>query len=176
MRRIHWRQTARTGKLSVIEFEKSQATNLVIALDLEKGTEVGEGDDTTLEYGVRLAATLAQQAIEQGTSVRLLLPELANSDTSGMLAAATRDGRGQSHVYLILDALARVEANSAMSLHQLVEENAVSVQPGTTLLIITAKPDTTLSASFAPYLAIGVKIGLAYVDPASFLMDVRRES
>ena len=66
------------------------------------------------------------------------------------MAAATRDGRGQSHLYLILDALARVEANSAMSLHQLVEENAVSVQPGTTLLIITAKPDTTLSASFAP--------------------------
>ena len=169
MRRIHWRQTARTGKLSVIEFEESQATNLVIALDLEKGTEVGEGNDTTLEYGVRLAATLAQQAIEQGTSVRLLLPELANSDTSGMLAAATRDGRGQSHLYLILDALARVEANSAMSLHQLVEENAVSVQPGTTLLIITAKPDVTLSASFAPYLAIGVKIGLAYVEPASFV-------
>ena len=169
MRRIHWRQTARTGKLSVIEFEESQATNLVIALDLEKGTEVGEGGDTTLEYAVRLAATLAQQAIEQGTSVRLLLPEMADSDPSGMLAAATRDGRGQSHLYLILDALARVQANSSMSLHRLVEENAVSVQPGTTLLIITPKPDIALSASFAPYLAIGVKIGLAYVDPASFL-------
>ena len=43
LRRIHWRQTARTGRLAVIEFEEPQTVNLVIALDLQEGTDIGEG-------------------------------------------------------------------------------------------------------------------------------------
>ena len=172
MRRIHWRQTARTGKLSVIEFEESQATNLVIALDLQAKTEVGSGDETTLEYGVRLAASLAQQAIEHGTSVRLMLPPDgagAGADAPLLLAAATMEGRGEAHLFLILDALARVKAESAVSMRQTVEDNAANMLAGTTLLVVTANPDPALSSALASYLAIGVKISVAYIDPDSFV-------
>ncbi len=171
MRRIHWRQTARTGKLSVIEFEESQATNLVIALDLEASTEVGTGDETTLEYGVRLTASLAQQAIEHGTSVRLMLPPDGagtGKDAELMLTAATMEGRGEAHLFLILDALARVKAISKVSMRQTVEDNAARVLPGTTLLVVTANPDLNLSGAFASYLAIGVKISVAFIDPDTF--------
>src|SRR5579871_2891340 len=75
LRRIHWRQTARTGQLSVIEYEESQSFDLVIALDLQRGSVVGKGVETTLEYAIRTAASLAHQGIRLGATVRLLLPE-----------------------------------------------------------------------------------------------------
>ena len=75
LRHIHWRQTARTGKLNVIEFEEPQTSNLVILLDLLRGTEFGKGRETTLEDGVRMAAAMAQSAVRQGASIRLLVPQ-----------------------------------------------------------------------------------------------------
>ncbi len=174
MRRIHWRQTARTGKMSVIEFEESQATNLVIALDLKEGTVTGEGTETTLEYGVRLAASLAQEAIQQGASVRLLLPPLPESERQDdpdrqVIFAANSDGRGQPHLFLLLDALARVQATSRVPLHKTVAENAVTVQPGTTLVLITSDREMALCDSFLPYMSIGVKIAIVFIEPASFV-------
>ena len=172
MRRIHWRQTARNGKLSVIEFEESQATNLVIALDLQKGTEIGDAGETTLEYGVRLAASLAQETIEYGASVRLMAANVPDteisSDDSKIHFAASRDGRGQSHLFLILNALARVKADSAVSMRELLKDNFAGITAGTTILIITSNPDEELYDALGPILTVGVKVGVAYVDPTTF--------
>ena len=41
LRRIHWRQTARTGALSVIEFEESAALNIVLVLDCSRDAQFG---------------------------------------------------------------------------------------------------------------------------------------
>ena len=165
MRRIHWRQTARTGKLNVIEFEEALASNLVIALDMEVGSDVGEGVDTTFEYAVRMAASLAQEAMTQGAGVRLMLPEQV------MLNTAALEGRGQSHLLLILDALARVEANVNIPLRQWLAEQVVSVKPGTTLVVITSKPDAALTDALAPYFILGVKVGVVLIEAGSFLPE-----
>lgn len=164
MRRIHWRQTARTGKLSVIEFEETLASNLVIALDLEDGSVVGDEQDNTLEYAVRIAASLAQEAADQGATVRLMLPP---SQTFAPTIAAF-DGRGQSHLLLILDTLARVEATIKTPMREWLVEQAASIRSGTTLAVVTAKPDPGLTDAFAPYLGVGVKVGMVFVDPNSF--------
>jgi len=170
LRHIHWRQTARTGALSVREFEESQALNLVIALDSQRGFEVGSGSETTLEYGVRLTASLAQAATRQGASVRVLLSEPAESDADlRKLAELTNQaGRGHEHLFLILDALARVESDSKQPVHELISERAGSLLPGTTLIIVTAHADNSLAASLARYTAVGTNVVVVYIDPASF--------
>src|SRR5205085_6928897 len=53
LRRMHWKSTARTGKLSVIEFEESRAVNVVLVIDLFWSAHTGSGKDSTLEYLIR---------------------------------------------------------------------------------------------------------------------------
>ncbi|HZO87114.1 MAG TPA: DUF58 domain-containing protein [Chthonomonadaceae bacterium] len=170
LRRIHWRQTARTGKLSVIEFEEAQAINLVIALDLKRGTEVGQGRDTTLEYGVRLTASLAQLAVQQSASLRLLLPSDLERDgkRAPSLAAVGQAGRGTAQLYAILDALARVQAESARPASATVIETGGSLLPGTTLLVITSHPDMDLPLALARYAVTGANVAVVYIDPETF--------
>jgi uncharacterized protein (DUF58 family) len=165
LRRIHWRQTARTGKLNVIEFEESQSINLVIALDLKRGTEAGTGCDTTLEYAVRLAASLAQQAIQQGASLRLLLPDDASGSKT---AAVAQSGRGIQQLYSALDALARVEADSMESIGTVINYAGGSLLPGTTLIVLTAQPDPALPGALTRYTSTGANVGVVYIDPETF--------
>jgi len=170
LRHIHWRQTARTGSLAVIEFEEPQTVNLVIVLDLQQGTEFGEGLETTLETGVSLAASLAQQAIQTGASLRLVLPEDAAATDSAIASfgAANISGRGQEHLLAVLDALARAEARSAQPVSKVVNEAVGNLLPGTTLAIITAHADSQLADTIARYTSAQTRAGVIYVDPATF--------
>ena len=171
LRRIHWRQTARTGKLSVIEFEEPQSVNLVIALDLMRGTEVGEGLATTLEYGVRLAASMAQEATQQGASVQLLTaaePDREEETALSLMMAAV-PGRGVQQFYTILDALARVEANATRPISALIGgEEGSRLLPGTSLLVLTSQLDPQLPAVLSRYAATGANVSVVYIAPETF--------
>jgi uncharacterized protein (DUF58 family) len=174
LRRIHWRQTARTGKLSVIEFEESQSVSLVIALDLQRGTEVGHGTETTLEYAVRFAASLAQQAIQLGASVQLLLPkETPMSDLPSEAAGAGLAGRGEDHLFTLLEMLARVEANASQTVSGLLGEVAAFIPEGTTLVILTSRADSALPGILSRLSANGIRVGVVFIDPDSFVSGRR---
>ncbi len=166
LRHIHWRQTARTGRLSVIEFEEAQSVNLVIVLDLHKGTEIGSGVDTTLEYAVRLTTSVAHRAIQEGASVRLIAssePALGGSRTHTETA-----GRGQDHLYTVLDRLARVEATSDQKVSAVVSGTVGPLLPGTSLLIVTSQADLDLPSAIIRYVSTGARVSVAFIDPESF--------
>lgn len=169
LRRIHWRQTARTGRLSVIEFEETQSVNLVIALDLSAGPAVGKDAQTPLEYAVRLAASLAQMAVQFGASARLAaqLP-LDDETTRPVYAAAAQAGRGQDHMFLIMDALARADDTASQSLASVLSDGASRVLPGTTVVALVCRPDFNLAGVMARYRAAGATVIVTFVDPKSF--------
>lgn len=58
LRRIHWRSVARLDRWVVKEYDVEPSGDLWVVLDLERGVQVGEGEESTLEYGVVLAASL----------------------------------------------------------------------------------------------------------------------
>src|SRR2546423_579599 len=136
LRRMHWKSTARTGKLSVIEFEESKAVNVVLALDLNEQAHAGEGKISTLEYLIRVAASLAQSAIRQGASVRLV----ANDEPDPAAAA----GRGTEHLYAVLGALARAEAKQSQRLSETLVCRGGRRAPGTTLVVLTSGMESEL--------------------------------
>lgn len=160
LRRMHWKSTARTGKLNVIEFEESHAVNVVLALDLYKGSNIGTGKETTLEYLVRAAASIAQMAIRQGASVRLV-----TGDTPDPADFA---GRGSEHFLMILTALARAEATDTVPLAESLVRRVGHLLPGTTLILLTAHPDIELADAIAHYSVGGTQVITLYADPASF--------
>jgi uncharacterized protein (DUF58 family) len=70
-RHIHWRSSARAGRLMVKEFAEESQPGLTIALDLRAASVVGADENTSLELAVKAAATLARYAARRGLPVTL---------------------------------------------------------------------------------------------------------
>jgi len=63
-RHIHWRNTARVGRVMVREFEDPNEQNLYLLFDAIQVW--GGGKDTTLEYGIKIAVSAADYARRRG--------------------------------------------------------------------------------------------------------------
>ena len=167
LRRIHWRQTARTGQLTVIEFEETQSIDLKIVLDSAAAGVAGDEPDTSLEYAVRAAATIARDAIQNSATVELIVANRNSSDVArawnGLLGE-----RGDSRLYTLMDTLARVEAQSLATISDLVAKALVSVSRGTTLAVICIHPDKDLAMMLAKCIASGIGVTVVYIDTGSF--------
>ncbi len=100
-RHIHWPSTARHRELIVKEFEIRAATEVTIVLDLHKNAHRGAGKENTLEYAVKIAASVASCALEEGHDV-----QLAGYGREPRVVPA---GRGVAQLGRLLDVLARVQ-------------------------------------------------------------------
>jgi len=61
--RIHWRSTARTGELMVKTFELDPASDIWVILDMERRVSAGREEESTEEYGVRVAGSVARHYV-----------------------------------------------------------------------------------------------------------------
>ena len=68
-RAIHWRNSARRGHLMVKEFDQVPEGEVRVAFN--PSLKAGEGRESALEYGVRVAASVAHQAVREGRPFRL---------------------------------------------------------------------------------------------------------
>jgi uncharacterized protein (DUF58 family) len=60
-RSIHWRSSARSGKLTSIEYSRQAAITPVLLLDTFSEADRGEGESSTFETAVTIAASLVQR-------------------------------------------------------------------------------------------------------------------
>jgi uncharacterized protein (DUF58 family) len=126
-RHIHWPQTARQHTLMVREHEYLAATEVTLLLDLQQAANVGEGRHTTLEYAVKIAASVAQHACAAGHRVRLL----------GYGAGTLRipPGGGRQHYEALLTALAEVKADGQVPYEVAVQQALWEVTPGSVMVL-----------------------------------------
>ncbi len=97
-RGIHWKQTARTGKLIFMERELEQSRRLTILFDNGVGEPAGSADEERFERLVSEAASAADHHLERGWEVQLV-------SRDGVVPY----GRGRGHRLRILERLALVE-------------------------------------------------------------------
>lgn len=71
LRHVHWRTSARIGKLMVRQFEETRRSHLVVCLSMSPADYASDDD---FELAVSSAASLAQQAIRQEIAVTLQVP------------------------------------------------------------------------------------------------------
>ena len=64
LRAVHWRSSARQDELMVKEHDRSPETQVTVAFDATKS--FGVGKETTLEYSIKLAASIARACFLQG--------------------------------------------------------------------------------------------------------------
>lgn len=155
LRRVHWRSTARHGQLNVIEFEHSRAEDTIIAVDLKRGTVRGRGRFSTLEYAVRIAADVADQAVSIGSLVRLAC--------AGLVGPAASPARGRDQLYTILDALAGAEADQEQPLSEVLSSRMDTIVHGADVICITSAVDEGLEQCAQYLRPAGVTLQLILV-------------
>jgi uncharacterized protein (DUF58 family) len=131
--RIHWPLSARHGRLVSKTFEQPLTTDLWILLDLDRSVHFGEGENSTVEYAVSLAASMASQIHSRGRQVGLI----ANDSKGTMLQPhrAVRQDR------LIHDYLAVAQADGRTSLTQTLAWDRIRRLPRRAIAVITPSAD-----------------------------------
>jgi uncharacterized protein (DUF58 family) len=177
--RIHWRSTARTGQLMVKEFELDPTAEIYIVLDMQERvqqqvapeqTPRRDGRDgvarelrlaeSTEEYGVVAAASIARHLLEQNRSVGLV-----SWGQHREVIPAERESR---QLFKILEALAVLRAHGAQPLAEVLAAEATRFGRNCTLVIITPSLDERWVASLQHLLYRGVRAVVIQLDPRSF--------
>src|SRR5579871_5312551 len=128
--RIHWPTTARLGQLMVKEFDLDPTIDVVLLLDLDGAVQAGDGDSSTEEYGVTIAASLAAYLLrQQELSVAL--------SVNGITDANLPLDRGERQLDRILEVLAVVHPEESIPLAEAISEEDVRLSRNTVLIVIT---------------------------------------
>jgi uncharacterized protein (DUF58 family) len=158
--RIHWPSTARTGDIQVKEFDLEQTADVWIVLDLQRATQVGVGDDATVEVGVRVAAAIAERAIEENRAVALT--------TTGSRITVLPPDRGPRQRQKILQLLAAVDGDGATPLAEALVAGLPLLRRGMSAIVITASTEPAWVRPLATLRPRGIGCQVIWLDPAVF--------
>ncbi|MFA6053861.1 MAG: DUF58 domain-containing protein [Thermodesulfovibrionales bacterium] len=116
-RRIHWKASAKTNKLLLMEYSSDEFKKMTIILD-----NLMFRDENSFEKAVSFAASLTDRFLKDGYFVRLLT-----------CSKVVPFGNSTEHLYKILDILAAIESRDSW-------ECPLSVEPqGLTILILSSE-------------------------------------
>lgn len=158
--RIHWKSTARRGELMVKTFELDPASDIWVVLDLERRVAEGTGDESTEEYGVRIAASLCRHYLTNNRSVGLM--------SFGHDLQIIEPERGPNQMTRILESLATVRAVGDGPLGNLLLEEQRRFGRHTTLIIVTSSTDEQWIMALLSMTQRGVRACVVLLDPISF--------
>jgi uncharacterized protein (DUF58 family) len=165
--RIHWKSSARQGELQVKEFDLEQTADVWVYLDLQSSVHTGDGDESTLEYGVRAAASIAARALGENRNV-------------GMTASGTRIGvlpadRGPRQYQKVMQVLAAVMANGNYPLAQVLIEGVGRLRRGMSAIVVTPTLQRDWVRPLTGLRGRGVETRIVLLDPVAFAAIERRE-
>jgi uncharacterized protein (DUF58 family) len=176
--RIHWRSTARSGNLMVKEFELDPTAEIYLVLDMQERAQQqvaveqvarkdGRGDgrslriaESTEEYGVLAAASIARHLLEQNRSLGLV-----SWGQHREVIPAERESR---QLFKILEALAVLRAHGTQPLAEVLAAESTRFGRNCTLVIITPSLDERWVASLQHLLYRGVRAVVVQIDAQSF--------
>ncbi len=133
LRRVDWNATARRGQLIVREYERAEATDAAMVLDLDRSVHTGEGDSATVERAVKLAASITAQLLERGSSVGIVA---VDEEDRSIAASAAPQQSAQ-----IMDALARVQPTARESLRTVTSGHLPYLPAGGMAIVISPRLD-----------------------------------
>jgi uncharacterized protein (DUF58 family) len=158
--RIHWRSTARAGKLMVKVFELDPASDIWIVLDMQGRVQAGSGDESTEEYGVKVAASVARHFLNQNRNVGLML--------YGERLEIIEVERGGQQLTHILEALAVARAVGDVPIGDLLNVEGKRFGRHTTLVAITPSVDEAWVLRLLQLTGRGVKVAVALLEAGTF--------
>jgi len=162
--RIHWRASARLDRLVVMELEAPSRSEVVIFLDLDRGSLRGVGRGSNVEIAIRLAAAVAHFALERGHSCGLV----GDDGTPHWLPPKG----GARQRFQILDTLARLQPQGEVDFETLLRRGGARVPAGSCVVLLfnryEVEPDT-LTELWASWSRRGVRALVLVVDDRRLL-------
>jgi uncharacterized protein (DUF58 family) len=147
----------------VRDFEREPSGDLWLVVDLDTGVQAGAESESTQEYAITLAASLATIQLAEGErrGVGLAL--------SGRKPAFLSPARGGAHLSAILSALATAESAPGTPLDALLGNLALLLRGGgRTLVAITPSLDPAWLGAALRLQARGEALAAVLVDPSTF--------
>ncbi len=138
VRRIHWPATARRGTPMVREYERDLQPLFTVFLDLDQRSRAGVGRKSTLEYLVRVGASLLWTAHRRGDVLALV----AESDRPVLLPP----GQGEAHLAAGLHELVVARQRGTTPLVEVVERHREMLNPGSTAALVSGTTEIDLEA------------------------------
>jgi uncharacterized protein (DUF58 family) len=164
LRHIHWQTTAHTGQLVVKEFDPDRSrfafTEIWLVTDMSGATRAGEGDATTEEYSITIAASLAKKYIVNEKRVGLI----ASGDQPYMCLAAN----GNRQLLDILQALALMKADGRVAIDDLLTFQSERFATGSVVVVIMPSDNKNIVVPLRQAVNRGVTVIVILLDSMSF--------
>ncbi len=154
-RQVHWRSTARAGRLIVKEFAEETQPGLTIALDLRSSSVMGTDPHTSLELAIKIAATLARYADKLALPVHLVVNSRRWPAPPGPVSW-----------WGMLNYLARVEADAPAD--DSFADCLRGSRPTSFLAALLTAPDVSAIDPLIEARRAGLGVLAILIDPASF--------
>ncbi|MCX7046925.1 MAG: DUF58 domain-containing protein [Candidatus Sumerlaeota bacterium] len=162
--RVHWPSSARHGRLIVKEFQETVTTDVDIFLDLSRLSHTGIGDQTSTEWMIRAAASVAARAIE--------LSHLVELRAIGKAMDHVPLAGGQQQLITILDRLAVCRADGQDFFHEKIGAWTGLLRRGATAIFIcgAATLDLETAENLVRLLALqSIRVVWILVDERQFI-------
>jgi uncharacterized protein (DUF58 family) len=181
--RIHWPSTARRNRLIVKEFELDPLADIWIVPDMAIFSHVAPHlpvrktptldnlpawmrieeftlPESTEEYTVSIAASLAQFFLRQDRAVGML--------AYGQTNEALQPDRGERQLNRILETLAVMRAQGQVPVHNLLHAESHLFPRGTTVIVVTSNPSDSYPPAARQLVRRGLRLVTVLVNPQSF--------
>lgn len=158
LRYVHWRSSARAGKLLVKEFATGSFSAISFVFQRSRGSEIGTGAITTLEQMCANAAFMAEKLLRQGAEISF--PTLGYTARSSEYHVQSKD---------LLATLALVQADSDMTISAEIDEARKAMPAGGLIYAFLCVADEGLPAEVKRCLAAGCKVVAMVYDAADYL-------
>lgn len=162
LKRIHWKTSARLGRLQTKLFEPTTSVDMGIFLDVRTVPPPGWGSITQLhELGIIAAASVANHAMAAGYRVGLYINQLRQFTGERIRIPPSQHADQMVH---ILEALAQVHSSIETSpAARFVALESRNLPWGSTILVITAVPTEALLATLLRMKKVGRSVALVQV-------------
>jgi uncharacterized protein (DUF58 family) len=158
--RVHWRSSAHHNKLMVKEFDLDPAVDVWIFLDLQRSVQAGRGEHSTEEYGVTIAATIANYLLHQDLSLGMIV----NGEKRELLSL----DRGDRQIERVLELLALARAGDGPTLREALTLDAFQFGRNTVAIVITPSNARDWHEGVQQLQRRGVQVSVVGIDAVSF--------
>ncbi len=163
LRLVHWKLTAHMGQIMIKQFDQEPAGDLWLLLNGDEAVQAGQGQESTMEYGVTLAASLAARHLNENRAVGLVV--------FGREQVSIPPRPGRDHLWAILYALAHAEPSPDWPLARTLRHVRGDLGRNKTLILITPILPAPSDAADVAWMAELLQLRRQDIAAAAILLD-----
>ena len=165
LKRIHWKSTARLGRLQTKVYEPTTTVDISLFLDVRTLKAPFWGSVYQLqELGIIAAASISEHALKAGFRVGLHVNQITRL-SQGMVKVP-HSGHPDQLMH-ILEALAQLHQSETISIAKYIRQEAPVLPWGSTLLVVAAQPTEEMIAVLLDLKRAGRSVALVKVGSPS---------